>query len=328
MTARTLIALFVLTAVAGFSSAAEQTVQQGQGHPFVCGDYSAGKVAFVSAEGKIEWEFPAPNCNDVWLLPNGNVLFVTGHGVKEVNRDKKVIFEHAGTMVESATKGKDGNVQTRRSPSEVYACQRLPDGNTFIGECSSGKLLEVDPSGKIVKEVRLLGEGKSGGHAFMRNARKLANGHYLVAHYGLKAVKEYDADGKEVWSCASPGGPHSVIRLPNGNTLIAEGDADKKRGSGVVEVDKDGKVVWEVRKDELEGVGLKFMTGLQRLPNGNTVMTNWLGHGNLGKTAKIIEVTPDKKVVWTFADHKNFRCPASIQLLDVKGDVTKGEILH
>ena len=324
MMARFSVVLIAVAAVAGLCPAAEPSVQQGQGHPFVCGDYSAGKVALVSAEGKIEWEYPAPNCNDVWLLPSGNLLFVTGKGVKEVTRDKKVVFEHVGTKME--TKGRDGKTQS--SPSEIYACQRLADGNTFIGECGSGKLLEVDPSGKVVKEIRLLPEGKSGGHAFMRNARKLANGHYLVAHYGLKAVKEYDADGKEVWSCPSPGGPHSAIRLPNGNTLIAEGDADKNRGSGVVEVDKDGKVVWEVRKDELPGVGLKFMTGLQRLPNGNTVMTNWLGHGNLGKTAQIIEVTPDKKVVWTFADHKNFRCPASIQLLDVKGDVTKGEILH
>ena len=33
----------------------------------------------------------------------------------------------------------------------------------------------------------------------------------------------------------------------------------------------------------LPGISLKFMTGLQRLPNGNTVMTNWLGHGNFGK---------------------------------------------
>jgi hypothetical protein len=70
------------------------------------------------------------------------------------------------------------------------------------------------------------------------------------------------------------------------------------------------------------------MTGLQRLPNGNTVMTNWLGHNNYGKAPHIIEVTPDKKVVWTFSDHESMKTISSIQLMDIAGDVTKGQILH
>ena len=96
----------------------------------------------------------------------------------------------------------------------------------------------------------------------------------------------------------------------------------------VFEVDKTGKTVWQVASDELPGISLKFMTGLQRLPNGNTVMTNWLGHGQFGKAPHVIEVTPDKKVVWTFADHKTMKTISSIQLLDIPGDVTKGEIAH
>ena len=56
------------------------------------------------------------------------------------------------------------------------------------------------------------------------------------------------------------------------------------------------------------------------LPNGNTVMSNWLGHGNLGKAPHLIEVTPDKKVVWTFFDHKTMKTISSIYLLDVPGE--------
>ncbi len=80
--------------------------------------------------------------------------------------------------------------------------------------------------------------------------------------------------------------------------------------------------------DELPGAPLKFATGLQRLPNGNTVMTNWLGHGNLGTAPLLIEVTRDKKVVWTFADHATLKTLSSVHLFDVPGDPTKGEILH
>ena len=178
----------------------------GQGHRFVCADYTQGKVFVVGESGEIEWSYDAETANDVWALPSGNLLFNTGHGVKEVTRDKRVVFSY-------------------ESASEIYACQRLANGNTFIGECNAGRLLEVSPAGQIVKQVRLLPEGQDGGHAYMRNARRLDNGNYLVAHYGGGVVREYDPAGKAVWEVAAPGGPHSVVRLPDGNTLIASADA-------------------------------------------------------------------------------------------------------
>ena len=284
-----------------------QPVQTGKGHPFVCTDYSQGKVFIVSEDGKVEWEYAAPSCNDLWLLPNGHLLFNTGHGVKEVTREKKVVFDY-------------------QSPSEIYACQRLPDGNTFIGECNAGRLLEVAPDGAIVKEVRLLPAGKDGGHAYMRNARRLANRNYLVTHYAEQAVREYDPQGKVVREIPAPGGPHSAARLPNGNTLISCGDGSG--GSRVFEVDPAGKTVWQVQSSDLPGITLYFMAGFQRLPNGNTVMCNWLGHGQFGKAPHLIEVTPDKKVVWTFSDHKTMRTISSIVLLDIPGDPLQGGIQH
>jgi hypothetical protein len=282
-------------------------VQTGQGHAFVCTDYTQGKVFVVSREGRVEWEYPATNGNDVWALPSGNLLFNTGHGVKEVTRDKQVVFDY-------------------QSRSEIYAWQRLTNGNTFIGECDAGRLLEVDPSGKVVKELRLLPAGTNGGHAYMRNARCLENGNYLVAHYGAQVVREYDAQGKVVREIPAAGGPHSVVRLPNGNTLIS--CADRKGGSRVFEVDAGGKTVWQVQGDELPGISLKFMAGLQRFPNGNTVMANWLGHNQFGTAPHLIEVTADKRVVWTFADHHTMKTISSVQLLDVPGAAGQARALH
>jgi hypothetical protein len=218
-------------------------------------------------------------------------------------------------------------VFTFESKSEVYACQRLEDGNTFIGECNAGRLLEVDPQSRVLKELRLLPAGKDGGHGYTRNARRLANGNYLVTHYNDEVVREYDPQGRMVREIPAPGGPHSVVRLPDGNTLIACGDKGPQ-GANVLEVDAAGKIVWQIKRDELPGIRFAFLTGLQRLPNGNTVLTNWLGHGQFGKGPHIIEVTRDKQVVWTFADHKTMRTISSIQLLDVPGDATRGEILH
>ena len=285
----------------------EISIQTDTPHPFVCADYIQGKVFIVSKEGKIEWEYAARHCNDLWILPNGNLLFNTGKGVKEVTRTKEVVFHY-------------------ESESEIYACQRLLNGNTFIGECSSGRLLEVSPAGKILKAVTILKDTSERSSAFMRNARKLENGNYLVAHYGLDVVREYDSDGNIVREIKSTDGPHSVVRLPNGNTLIA--CADHEGSPKVFEINSADEVVLEVTNADFPETMLYFMTGLQRLPNGNTVMTNWLGHNNFGKAPHIIEVTHDKKVAWTFSDHKNIKTISSIQVLDVSGDVTKGQIQH
>jgi hypothetical protein len=274
---------------------------------FLGADYSAGKVCRVNPEGKVTWEISAPNTCDVWQLPNGNVLFAYVKGVKEVDADKKIVWEYKADPKE-----------------EVYACQRLANGDTLVGELGACRLIEVAPDGKTIKkEVKL--PAKGGQHARFRNARKLDNGNYLFAALSEAVVKELDGQGQVVWSVKTVGNPFCAIRLPNGNTLVGCGDAHR-----IQEFDKDGKVVWEVGENDPLFVGadgkeeripLRFVGGLQRLPNGNTVVSNWLGHGFIGKGTHLLELTPDKKVLWRNDDHKAFRTIASACLVGVAGVV-------
>ena len=81
-------------------------------------------------------------------------------------------------------------------------------------------------------------------------------------------------------------------------------------------VDITGRTVWQVQSNELAGVSLRFMAGLQRLSNGNTLMCNWLGHRNqFGQTADVIEVTPDKRVVWTFHGAPAIKTVSALEVL-------------
>lgn len=283
----------IAAALALFCCASGTRAQSG--HAFACTDYSQGKVFLVDRDGKVTWTYDAPSCNDLQVLPDGNLLFNTGHGVKEVTREKKVVFQYD-------------------SKSEIYACQRLTNGLTFVGECNSGRLLELKPDGTVVKEVRLLPAGKDGGHSYIRNARRLDNGNYLVAHYGEQIVREYDPTGGVVRVIDAKGGPHSIERLTNGNTLISVGD--RPGGGRIFEVDPAGKVVWEVTNADLNNIGLTFLAGFQRLPNGNTIIANWLGHGKFGTSPHLIEVTRNKKIVWTFADHKTMKTISFVRVLD------------
>lgn len=289
----------------GFSCGAAQAAAPG--HAFACTDYTQGKVYLIAADGKIEWEYQTKQCNDLWVLPGGNLLFNTGRGVQEVTRAKQVVFDY-------------------QSKSEIYACQRLANGHTFVGECNSGRLLEIEPTGRIAKEIRLLPEGKDGGHLYMRNARRLANGHYLVTHYGEQVVREYDAAGKPVLTIPAAGGPHSAARLPNGHTIITCGD--RPGGARVFEVDPAGGIVWQVQGDDLPGISLKFIAGFHRLPNGNTVIANWLGHGQFGKAPHVIEITRDKRVVWTYANHEKLRTVSNVLVLDAPGATPADALVH
>ena len=273
-------------------------------HPFLCCDYGGGKVCEVSAAGAIVWQYDCKSPQDCWRLPNGNTLFCFVSGALELTPDKKVVWEY-----------------TAPEKTEVHACQPLPDGRVMITECGSSRIVEVDRAGKITKEIKLVTAPEIKLHNQFRGTRKLANGHYLVCFKGENKVVELDGDGKVLREIKVPGDCHEVVPLPDGRLLVTCGDGHK-----VVEVDADGKTVWELNENDLPGNPLRLMAGCQRLPNGNTVFCVYLGHGHIGEQPQVIEVTREKKVVWQFDDHAHFKTINQIQLLDVAGDVTKGEI--
>lgn len=137
----------------------------------------------------------------------------------------------------------------------------------------------MDSKGRVVKEVCILPPGvKDGKKSFIRNARRLDNGHYLVAHYGGKKVVEYDENGKNIWEVSISGGAHSVIRLPDGNTVVAVADADKN--PRIVEFNPRKEIVWELsNKDFPDTRPFKFLSGMQYIPEKGLLFTNWQGHG-------------------------------------------------
>jgi len=274
---------------------------------FLCTDSYGGKVAVVAADGSIEWEYSCQHPQDCWALPNGNYLFCHAHGAMEMSPAKQIVWEYKAP-----------------EKAEVHACQPLPDGRVLVVECGPSRLLEIGRDGKIAKEIQLTPPPATVSlHDQYRGVRKTREGHYLVSRKGEHRVDELDGEGRVLRSIPVPGDVHEVVALPNKHLLISCGDGHK-----VLELDEHEKVVWEVNENELPGNPLRLMAGLQRLPNGNTILCNYLGHGHLGEQPHFFELTPDKKVVWQFSDHTHFKTVNQIQLLDVAGDATKGEILR
>src|SRR5262249_2477420 len=135
-------------------------------------------------------------------------------------------------------------------------------------------------------------------HGQFRHIRPTDTGTFLVAHMDLGKVVEYDSNGKEVWSVPAPSA-WGAVRLKNGNTLIS----GNQRGY-VREVNPKGEIVWEINND-IPGFHLYTVQEVDRLANGNSLINNWAGSLPLEEwptVAQLIEVTPDKKVVWALRD--------------------------
>lgn len=272
--------------------------------PILCCDYGGDKVTILSASGEIEWQVEAKRPQDCWRMPNGNILFAYQNGAKEVTRDQQVVWEY-------------------KAPEKVecHGCQPLPNGNVLVIECGTSRIIEVDRDGMIAKEIKLVTKPDIKLHNQFRGTRKTPDGHYLVCFKGEGKIVELDGDGKVLREVPVPGDPHEVVQLASKNLLITCGDGHK-----VVEVDPAGKTVWELNENDLPGNTLRLMAGCHRLPNGNTIFANYLGHGHLGEQPQFFEITPDKKVVWAFEDKGRFKTINQLMALDDMGDVTQGEV--
>ena len=88
-----------------------------------------------------------------------------------------------------------------------------------------------------------------------------------------------------LWEYSNLSSPRDADRLPNGNTLITDGDNYR-----VIEVTVNGTIAWEYHWSG----GDSYMTDADRLSNGNTLIAD-IGHYD-----GIIEVTPDGTIVWEY----------------------------
>ena len=290
-------ALFALTSREGKVVAAEEAGPVK--HRIMVAAYEEGtsRVVEVSPDGKQTWEQKLPAVSVIFHpLEDGHVLFAHSGkptGVEEIDRDGKVVWKY------------------HSAAAEVLGFERLPNGNVLVAEQGPCQAVEVARDGKVVSTVPMK-TTEQAPHRQVRRIHRLENGNVLAAHEGEGAVREYDPKGRVVWEYGGVDNVFDAVRLASGNTLIGCGTQRR-----LVEVTPDKKVVWEFKADDAPELNLTWITSLQVLPNGNYVVANFL-RGSEGKGAHAFEVTKDKKVVWTFADHALVKSITMVTVLDAK----------
>lgn len=260
----------------------KQVSASGIRHSFLI---AGNQTVIVGEEGAVKWETKG-KARDGFVIANGNILVSIGNVAREITPEGEGVWSYS------------------LSPEnkELGTAVRLENGNTLVVERGpKPRLLEVTSEGEIAVEVPLQPETDNA-HMQTRMARKLPSGNYLVPHLLAFKVKEYQPDGKIVRVIRTDleklGGreaenwPFTAILLENGNVLV-----NLTHGNKIAEFDADGKAVWVVTNED---VGGRFADpcGGQRLDNGNTIVCSY-GQKN-PKMPKLIEITPEKEVVWEF----------------------------
>jgi len=277
-------------------------VARGESHRLLVGGRGTQRIALIDREGKFEWQVRVTDdCFDACLTHDGNVLYTYTRGAKMVTRQGEPIWQYRSS---DAPQG-----------GEIHSAQPLPNGNVVVAKsCSPPRILEIDRKGTIVVNIEVK-TSITNPHAMFRHVRKTPESTYL---YGLmsetadgenRKLYEVDATGRLIRTFPVSVHAFAGLRLPNGNTLVSGGN-----GHEILEFDKDGKEVWKIAENDLPGRPLRCVSGIQRLPNGNTVFVNWQSGGP--RMPQITEVSRDKKIVWEYSNYIQLMALSTAQILD------------
>jgi len=270
---------------------------------------------FIVRNGAVVWSIHMPlktpagkiqEYDDATLLGDGSVIYARMSGAGRVSWDKKALWDYPAP-----------------ENTEIHSIQSIGKDLVLIAQNGTpAKALIINTAtGKTIKSIPLPTRIVSS-HAQLRHIRMTKNHTIVVPLLSENRVCEITLDGNEIWSIEAPS-PWHAARLRNGNTLIS---GDKKRY--VREVNRKGDIVWELTEKDVPGYRLYNTQAAYRLKNGNTIITNWVaGNKNYAEwpnTVQILEVSPDKKVVWalrSWTGAEDLGPATHIQLLDQEEDV-------
>lgn len=268
-------------------------------HPMLYIGEGCNKIFLVNG-GKVIWTYSTGTgweLDDVWMLNNGNILFSRMTWAGEVTPDKRLVW------------------RTDAEPGEeIHSVQPIgPDKALVLRNAKTPRCQIVNKkTGAVEREYAVPYDPKFRVHDQNRRIRMTAQGTILVPCLAWHKVIEYDQDFGVIWSHDIPA-PWAAIRLNNGNTLITNESERLTR-----EVNPDGETVWEIRLSELpEEYRLPDSQSCVRLKNGNTILCS---RGEDGTGPQLVEVTPDKEVVWVIRDWKHFGPATAVQILSDPGD--------
>lgn len=245
-------------------------------------------VTRIGPSSEVIWDLPFPAHHDIAPLADGSFLV-------PYLEDR----EYRGRQV-----GFDGiaKIDASGRPSKLWSSfEKLAELRPY----HSGSKLDVPPgsAGDPLKgweqgfeyfhlnSVQVLPRTPLG-----ERDRRFRAGNLLICLRNMNLLVVLDQDGLGVtwnWGGDELDLPHMPRMLPDGHILLF--DNGTYRGwSRVLEIEPEsGRIVWSYEGTPRESFFSKWRGSAQRLPNGDTLICE-------SERGHVIEVTPEKKIVWEF----------------------------
>jgi WD40 repeat protein len=127
----------------------------------------------------------------------------------------------------------------------------------------------------------------------------------LVPLFQSSDLWEITSSGVLVKRIPLEGTPFSTALLPDGNYLVACGDA---HSYCVLNLETEA-IEQKVTADEVKGVSLSFVAQVLPLENGGLYLCNWQGHestSSVKDNPRLIELNSAGEIVWRLSDNPAF----------------------
>jgi len=250
-----------------------------------------------------------------YLYPNGDLLGIyEGLGLVKLDARSRVLWAHRGGIHHDLAVLADGTIYALDREGKI-----LPRINPKEGVFEDFVTV-LDASGRPVRKISILecferspfagllrGMPRSG-DIFHTNTLEVLDGRFadrdpafrkgnlLVSVLKLDTLAVLDPDRRMVvW--ARQGGwrrQHQPTFLDNGHLLLFDNLGAGRDRSRVLELDpRTGETVWQFGGGRGVDFFSKTLGSCQRLPNGNTLITE-------SENGRAVEVTPAGRAVWEF----------------------------
>lgn len=287
----------LLTAFIGMISGKEliaaENDDSGQRRIVMISAHGPDQISIVDEDGQSLWtigkEKGVDHPQDAAVLEDGSVFFSVMFGAKKFRiSDKSELWSY------STPEGTQNPV-----------AQPLDNGYFLVGNEGPCRLLEINTENDVRREVKVNDSPFAGSHGQFRFCRKTSDNTYLFPMINASILREYDSKGKLLRQFPISGMPVCALRLPDGITLTGDGTA-------VEEINANNEIVWKFDCVRDGGYVSGIVTAVSRLKNGNTLIGYYHADPN---TPDVIEISADKKVVWSLT-LKEVSLVAAVQLLD------------
>jgi len=253
--------------------------------------------AYEDAVGESPPTDDARSWRRAYMYPNGDLLAIfEGRALIKVNKDSELQWVYADRCHHQAEVTADGSIYVLSREPRII--KRIHETEPILEDYIS----VLDQDGSLLKRVSILEwdvlhtnsiRVLNGVNSKFSQAFKKGNVLLSMRELNMLAIVNLEEETVEWVSWGMWATQHDPVLLPNGRMLVFD-NRGNRGNSRVMEFDPfTQEVFWEYQGDPPKSFYSRACGANQRLPNGNTLISD-------SDSGRALEVARDGSIVWMF----------------------------